>query len=182
MTKALLAAAMVLAGSAALAADSVKVTVGHMCCGACKGSATAGAKNAAWVDSVAIDGTTVTVTAKEGQKVDIVTLMDAMQKSGFPAREISASGPVTLTLAHLCCGGCVNDLKTKVGELRSQTLDKGNVKIDQASKTITLQPAAGQKLNVAAIVRQLATAGFAPSSGTIVAASGPTPRRAAASR
>jgi len=69
---------MLLAASAALAADSVKVTVGHMCCGGCKASATAGIKTVAWADSVAIDGTACTITAKSGEKCDVVSLRDAL--------------------------------------------------------------------------------------------------------
>src|SRR5262245_29482480 len=101
-------------------ADSVTVTVGHMCCGACKGAATAGVKTVAWADTVAIDGTVVTVTSKSGMKVDLISLTDALNKCGFPATEITTSGPVTFTLAHLCCAGCANDLKSKIANIRSQ--------------------------------------------------------------
>src|SRR5690348_10994905 len=111
--------AFLISTSAALAADSVKVTVGHMCCGSCKAAATAGIKTVPFADSVSIDGTVVTVTSKPDQKVDLVALKDALAKSGFPAKEIMVSGPVTLTVAHMCCAGCANDLKAAMGQVRS---------------------------------------------------------------
>lgn len=165
-----LAAGLILAGTSAMAADSVKVTVGHMCCGACKASATNGLKGVTWADTVAIDGDAITVTAKAGQKIELVSLTDALNKCGFPAREITASGPVTMTLAHLCCGGCVNALKEKVAAFRGNTLDKDNVKIDLATRSVTFQPAAGQNINVAGLIRQLQTAGVYPTSCTMVVA------------
>jgi copper chaperone CopZ len=167
----MLAACLVIAAICSATADSVKVTVGHMCCGACKAAATAGVKNVAWADTVAIEGTVVTVTAKSGMKVDLVSLSDALNKCGFPAMEITTASPVTLTLAHLCCGGCVNDLKAKVANIRSQVLDKENVKVDQAAKTVTFQPLAGKELNVVSLLTQLQRQGFSASACTIVSAS-----------
>src|SRR2546423_10639844 len=127
MRRLLFGAAMLLAASAALGGDSVKVSVGHMCCGGCKAAATAGIKTVAWADDVAIDGTTCTVTAKSGEKCDVVSLRDALAKCGFPAKEIMVSGPVTLNVAHLCCAGCANDLKAKLGAVRSDVLDKDKI-------------------------------------------------------
>src|SRR5258708_2414221 len=62
--KVLIAVVLGLAATSAMAADSVKVSVGHMCCGACKASATTGVKSVAWVDGCAIEGDVITVTAK----------------------------------------------------------------------------------------------------------------------
>src|SRR5437016_3000921 len=130
MRRLLFGAAMLFAASAALAADSVKVAVGHMCCGGCKAAATAGIKTVSWADDVAIDGTTCTVTAKAGEKCDVVSLRDALSKCGFPAKEIMVTGPVTVNVAHMCCGGCAADLKAKLGEVRSTVLDKDKIVVD----------------------------------------------------
>lgn len=167
MRKYLFGAALLLTTSSAFAAESVKATVGHMCCGACKAAATAGVKKLDWVDNVAIDGTAVTITAKGDQKVDVVALRDALRQSGFPASEILVSGPVTMTVGHLCCAGCTNDLKAKLGELRSQVVDKDNIKIDQATKTVTLQPLAGKQLNVIALLGQMDRTGFSATKCTV---------------
>ncbi len=173
MKKALFAAAFVFASSCALA-ESVKVTVGHMCCGGCKAAATAGLKSVAWSDNVTIEDKVITVNAKAGMKTDVISLMDALNRAGFPASEINTTAPVTLTVAHLCCGACVGDLKTKIAALRGNTLDKDNVKIDQAAKTLTIQPAAGMTLNVVPIISQLNRQGFSFTSATVVTASNPT--------
>ena len=169
MRKSIFTAALLLVSSTALAAESVKVTVGHLCCGGCKSAATAGLKNVAWIDTSTTEGSdTIVVNAKSDQKVELISLVEALNKAGFPARQINVAGPVTMTIAHLCCGGCVSDLKTKIGNVRSEVLDKANVKIDQAAKTLTLQPVTGKELNVASLIRQLQGQGFYPSSITVV--------------
>lgn len=170
MKKIIFAAALLLATSTAFAAESIKATVRHMCCGACKAAATEGLKRLEWADNIAIDGTTITVTAKADQKPDVVGFIEALDKSGFPPREIAATGPVTLTITHLCCGGCVADLKAQLGEIRSQVLDKQNIKIDAEAKTVTLQPLAGQTLNLVAMLNQLKRTGFSASKGTMATA------------
>ncbi len=158
----------ILALAAPAHADSLKLTVGHMCCGGCRAAATAGVKTVAWADNVAIDGDAITVTAKAGQKIELVSLMDALNKAGFPAMEIQASGPVTLTMGHLCCGSCAADLKTKLGAVRSQVLDRDNVKIDVAAKTLTIQPMSGQTMNLVPILQQLQRDGFSASSCSLI--------------
>jgi copper chaperone CopZ len=168
MKKCLIVAAFVLGGTAAFGAETVKVTVGHLCCGGCKNAATAGLKNVAWVGAASAEGNdTLVVTAKEGQSAELIALVDALNKAGFPARQINVAGPVTMTIAHLCCPGCVNDLKAKVDGVRSQVLDKASVKIDATAKTLTLQPVAGRELNVASLLRSLQNQGFYPSSVSI---------------
>ena len=175
MKKFVLAAAFLLATTSAFAAETVKATVGHMCCGGCKSTATKGVQAVAWVDNVAIDDDkNITVTATVDQKVDLVSLMDALNKAGFPARDIEASGPVTLSVAHLCCGSCVNDLKTKLGEVRSQVLDKDKIVVDQNAKTVTLQPVAGKTMNIVPLLRQMANAGFGASKCTMAAGAAAT--------
>ena len=148
-------------------ADSVTATVGHMCCGSCKTAATAGVKSLSWVDGVTITDTTVTATSKADQKVDVVAFVQALDKSGFPATNIAAATPVTLSVAHLCCPNCVTDLKAKLDAVRSQTLDKMKIVIDDKAKTVTVQPVEGKTLNLVQVLRQMATAGFSASKGTI---------------
>src|SRR5437660_12879305 len=95
--------------------------------------------------------------------------MTALHDAGFPAKEITVSGPVTMTVGHMCCGGCVAALKTNMGEIRSQVLDKDNVKIDQAAKTVTVQPVAGKSLNLVSLIRQMENAGVGGQKVLIVA-------------
>jgi len=187
MRKWTLAAGLLLIASTAFAAESIKVTVGHMCCGACKAAAMEGLKKLEWAEGSVISETTVTVTAKADQKVEVISLLDALNKAGFPARQIDSSGPITLTLAHLCCDGCANDLQTKIGEFRSAQLDKGNVKIDKTARTVTLQPQAGMTLNVVAMIRLMERAGFSASRCTLAPAAAAiasrrAPRAAASAR
>lgn len=135
-------------------AEEVKATVGHMCCAGCQSAATAGLKKLDWVENVSIDGKTVTVTAKAGQKADYAGILDALTKSGFPPAELSVNRPIVLTVAHLCCAGCVNDLKAKLPDLRNQALDKESVKVDEAAKTVTMAPLSGRSLNLVALLRE----------------------------
>lgn len=135
-------------------AEEVKATVGHMCCAGCQAAATAGLKKLEWVENVTIDGKTVSVSAKAGQKADYAGIIDALTKSGFPPAELTVNKPIVLTVAHLCCAGCVNDLKAKLPDLRNPALDKASVKVDEAAKTVTMAPLAGQALNLVALLRE----------------------------
>jgi copper chaperone CopZ len=167
MLRASLIAAL-LALTVAAQAETITAKVRHMCCGACKSAASAGLKDVAWASNVAIDADVVTVTVKDGEKADLVGLMDKLSKSGFPAIEITTDKPVTLTLAHLCCAGCANDLKAKVAEIRSDVLDKDKVVVDAGAKTVTLQPIAGKQLNIATLIRTIeARTGFTPSKAIV---------------
>src|SRR5689334_14031586 len=99
-------AALALCASAVLADTKLTVGVGHMCCGQCKAKATEGLAKVA--SDVTIDGHTITMTAK-GE--DIVPVLNALHKSGFPANKIDVgSAPVTVAVGHLCCDGCVHGL------------------------------------------------------------------------
>jgi len=153
-----------------------------MCCGGCKAAATAGLKSLAWAENITIEDTTITVTAKEGQQADAISLMEALNKAGFPAMSIMTSGPITLTINHLCCGACVNDLKAKLADFNSRQLDKESIKVDQATKTVTLRPVAGQSMNVVAILNQLQRRGFSASKcimGPAASADKPQEKKAA---
>ena len=182
MNRFLAGAAMLLLTTTAFAADTIKVTVGHMCCGGCKAAATAGIKTVPWADSVTIDGTVATVVAKGDQKVDVVSLRDALATAGFPAKEIMVSGPVTLTVAHMCCASCVNELKAGIAQLRSAVLDKEHVTVDQAAKTVTIQPMAGMSMNLVPVLRQIENAGYSATKATLSAARTSRPALRAAAR
>jgi copper chaperone CopZ len=175
-------AAMLLLATSAFAAETVKVTVGHMCCGSCKAAATAGLKTVPWADSVTIDGTVATVVAKGDQKVDVVSLRDALAKAGFPAKEILVSGPVTMSVTHMCCAGCANDLKTGLAAIRGDRFDKEHITVDQAAKTVTVQPAAGMTMNLIQVLRQMENAGYSATKCTITTASTKKVIRAVATR
>src|SRR5579862_5810232 len=87
-------AALALCASAALADTKLTVGVGHMCCGSCKTGATAGLNKVA--GDILIDGNTITMTAKGD---DIVPVLNALRKCGFPANKIEAgSAPVTVAI------------------------------------------------------------------------------------
>src|SRR5436190_47100 len=79
----------------------------------------------------------------------------------------AAADSIKATVGHMCCGGCVADLKTNMAAIRSQVLDKDNIKVDQATKTVIVQPVAGKELNLVALLRQLQSTGFAASSCTV---------------
>lgn len=154
--------------ASAFAAETLKVTVGHMCCGACKTAATSGLKKLDWLaEGTAIDGTTITVTAKAGQAIDLIALTDALRTGGFPAKEINISSPVTLTVTHLCCASCTSALKANLAEIKSKVLDKDKIKIDANAKTVTLQPVAGSSLNMVAVLRQLEGAGVSATKAVV---------------
>ncbi len=170
MNKFLLSGALLLiAGSAfaGRAAESAKAKVGHMCCGSCKAGATAGMKKLEWVDTVEVTDDSVSVTAKAGQSVDLVSFMDGLNKAGFPANNITVNGPVTLSIAHLCCGKCTAGLTTALAESRSMVLDKDKTKIDQAAKTCVIAPQAGKEMNIIPILRSIERAGYGASKASV---------------
>ncbi|MHB0936994.1 MAG: hypothetical protein ACYDCO_15435 [Armatimonadota bacterium] len=158
--KVLLIAAACLLMVSAFAAESVKVTVGHVCCGGCANALVDGAKKAAWVEKVTVDGTTATVTAKAGQHIELVSLFDGMTKAGMPPKEVLISGPVTLTIGHLCCGGCANALKAALAGVDVPNFDKAGVKVDLATKTATIKPVDGKSVNLIPVLTQMEKGGF----------------------
>lgn len=158
--KQLLLTICLLVGCAALAADSITVVVGHQCCGGCANALVAGAKQAPWVDTVALKGTTAIITAKADHPVEFISLIDEMRKAGFPPNTIDVSAPVTLSIAHLCCGGCVNALKTALTGSKAANLDTANVKIDAATRTATIAPVAGKSVNLVQVLRDMEQGGF----------------------
>jgi len=158
--KTLLIAAACLLMVSAFAAESVKVTVGHVCCDGCANALIGGAKKAAWVETVTVKETTATITAKAGQHIELVSLFDGMTKAGMPPKEVLISGPVTLTIGHMCCGGCANALQTALGAVDVANFDKASVKVNLAAKTATFKPAAGKSINLVPVLTQMEKGGF----------------------
>ncbi|MGC8668980.1 MAG: heavy-metal-associated domain-containing protein [Chthonomonadales bacterium] len=157
--------------SAFAEADSVAVKVGHMCCGKCQAAASAGAKSAPWVEGVSIQGTTVTVSPKAGEQVELVSLMQGMRKAGFPPAEVTVSGPITVAVAHMCCGGCASDLKAKLSQSKIPGLDTASIATDVSNRTVAVKPLAGHTLNAVAVLREIEAAGFGPQSCVIASSS-----------
>ena len=156
-------------------ADPILVKVGHICCGKCEAAASAGAKSASWVDNVSIQGTTVTVSPKAGENVELVSLIQGMRKAGFPPSEIMVSSPITVVVGHMCCGGCAADLKGKLSQSKVPGLDTGAIATDVAARSISLKPLAGRTLNVVAVLRDIEAAGFGPQTCVITSASAQLP-------
>ncbi|MHB9022680.1 MAG: hypothetical protein ACYC7E_00685 [Armatimonadota bacterium] len=152
-----------LCGIVAFAADSVKVVVGHQCCTGCATALIAGAKKSGWVDTVKVNGTTATITAKANQPIEFISLLDAMTKAGFPPSEVLVEAPLMLSIAHLCCGGCANALKQTLVKSTVANLDVQHVTVDLATQTATVQPMTGKPLNLVELLRQMGQGGFSAS-------------------
>ncbi|MHB9131437.1 MAG: cation transporter [Armatimonadota bacterium] len=172
MLKFLAAFALLAAVSTSFAATTITATVGHMCCGGCRNAATTGVKKLDWVDAVTINGTAVTVTAKAGQQVEVISLRDALNKAGFPANEMLVSEPVTLEIAHLCCGGCADAVKTALGKVTDANFDKGSITVDMKTKTAVVRPLAGKNMNLITILQQMEQGATSALKGTIGAPKG----------
>jgi copper chaperone CopZ len=103
-------------GGPAFAVPTLKATVGHLCCGGCEGAVKANTGKVAWVAETQTNrgDNSVTVTAKDGMEVDAFALIHSLQRAGFPPTALLLSGAQTITMdvGHLCCGGCVNPLKS----------------------------------------------------------------------
>src|SRR5438067_786192 len=131
MKTAILSAALMACAAGAFAASAVTAGVGHMCCGKCKAVATAGLAKVA--DGVSIDQDNITLTPKGD---DLLPSLEALRKSGFPAKTLLVSGPVTLGVAHLCCGGCRAGLAKALKEANVAALDPDSIKIADDSVTL----------------------------------------------
>src|ERR1051326_304669 len=125
-------AALAVCASTVLADTKLTVGVGHMCCGQCKAKATDGLTKVA--SDVTITGHNVTMTAKGD---DIVPVLNALRKSGFPANKIDVgSAPVTVSVGHLCCDGCINGLKTALTDAKLENVDMDALTIGEGKMTI----------------------------------------------
>ena len=164
LNSALLSAALLIVASGAFAAARVTVGVGHMCCGRCKSAATEGLSKVA--DNISIDGTNITMTLKED---NLVPALDALRKAGFPASKLEVSGPVTMSIAHLCCGGCKVGLTKSLAGPKVEGLDPDSIKVGEDS--LTVQAKAGMKLDMVPLLAAIEKGGFSPSKITLTQAS-----------
>ena len=107
----------------ALAAPSVTAKVTHNCCGQCDRALVATGSKVAWISEVKSDRPNLSLafTTKGGTKVDLAALMNAYREAGFPLQQVKLEGVkvVEINAGHLCCGGCVNPLKTALSTVTS---------------------------------------------------------------
>lgn len=160
LTRTCLSAALLLGFGQAFAAGPVTVGVGHMCCGACKASATQALAKVA--EGVKIEGDAITLTAKSE---DLLPTLDALRKGGFPAKSLLVSGPVTLGVAHLCCGGCRTGLSSALAAGKLPALDASATKVGENS--VVVAPKAGMKLDLIPLIAAMEAGGFSPSKVTL---------------
>lgn len=153
-------AALALCGTAAQAETKVTVGVGHMCCGNCKMAATAALAKVS--SAVAIDGKNVTVTLK-GDETNLVPVLDALRKGGFPANKIDAGGKaVTLGVAHLCCANCKNGLESALKASKVEELDMDAIKVGDDS--VTIKAKEGKSLDLIPVLTAMEKGGFSAKS------------------
>jgi hypothetical protein len=167
-----LSAALLVCVTAAFAASKVTTGVGHMCCGKCKAAATQGLAKVA--DDISIDGDNITLTPKGD---DLLPALEALRKTGFPAKTLVVNGPVTLGVAHLCCGSCRTGLSKALTSANLDALDTGSIKIGEDSVTLTAKP--GMKLDLIPLIAGMEKGGFSPSKVTVASASAKKPLNSA---
>lgn len=156
-------AGTVFGGTIANADSKVTVGVGHMCCAKCQNAAKAGLAKVS--SNVSIEGSNVTVTLADN--ADIVPVLDALRKSGFPANKIDAgSNAVTVGVAHLCCGKCKNGLSAALKNSGVAALDTDAMTMTDDS--VTIKAKAGMSLDVAAVLVAMEKGGFSAKSLTMV--------------
>ncbi|HLK55078.1 MAG TPA: hypothetical protein VKU00_00850 [Chthonomonadaceae bacterium] len=174
-------AALALCASVALADTKLTVGVGHMCCGHCKANATEGISKVA--GDINIDGNTITMTAKGD---DIVPVLNALRKSGFPANKINAgNAPVTIAVGHLCCGKCVNGLKEALNAAKLEDADMDSLKIEDGKMVIKAKE--GKSLDLFPVLLAMEKGGFSAdkimlSGAAVVAKAKPATNRVVAHR
>jgi hypothetical protein len=156
LRNALVSVAILACCATANASSKVTVAVGHMCCGGCKAAATQGLAKVA--DGVVIENDNITLTPK-GE--DLLPSLDALRKSGFPAKSLEVSGPVTLGVAHLCCGRCQSGLAKALADAKVASLDPDSIKIGEDSVTLKAKP--GMKLDLVPLIAGMEKGGFSPS-------------------
>ena len=165
------AIALLLCAAMAQAETKVTVGVGHMCCDSCKLSATTALSKVA--GNVGIEGTTLTITLKEN---NLVPVLDALRKGGFPANRIEAgSAPVTINVGHLCCPGCKMGLTKALAGSKIEELDTDAIKIGEDSVTVKAKD--GKKLDLAPVLAAMEKGGFSAVKISLGAAAASRPTR-----
>ena len=166
-----LPAALLLCIGQAFAATTVTVGVGHMCCGNCKTSATQSLTKVA--ENVKIEGDTITLTPK-GE--DLLPVLEALRKGGFPAKTLSVTGSVTVGVSHLCCANCRSGLGEALAAGKLSALDPSATKISGA--TVVIKAKAGKTLDLMGVIAAMEAGGFSASKVTLGTA---TARKASSS-
>ncbi len=165
-------ASLLFVGMSAQAQTKLTVGVGHMCCAGCETATKAALADLS--SNVAIDGKSVTVTLKDNQ-TDIFPVLEALRKAGFPPIRIEAgSGPVTIGVAHLCCGGCNTSLKAALTSAKLEDMDAGSLKI--ADGSLVVKAKEGKSLDLAPVLAAMEKGGFSASKVTLGAAAQPAPK------
>lgn len=160
-------ASLTLGTTGAFAETKATIGVGHMCCGGCKTSATKALEKVS--SAVAIDGKNVTVTLKENE-TDLVPVLDSLRKGGFPANKLDVgSHPVTLGVAHLCCGNCKSGLDAALKTSKVEDLNMDAIKI--GTDSVTIQAKAGKSLDLIPVLTAMEKGGFSAKSITVGASS-----------
>lgn len=155
---------IVFGGTIANAETKVTVGVGHMCCGKCQAAAKASLTKVS--SAVEIEGSNVTVTLADNSG-DLVPVLDALRKGGFPANKIDAgSHAVTVGVAHLCCGKCKNGLTAALKNSGVAALDVEGVVMTDDS--ITIKAKSGMSLDLIPVLASMEKGGFSAKSITMV--------------
>ena len=178
LRSALLSAALFACGATAFAGAKVTVGVGHMCCGKCKEVAAEGLSKVA--DNVTIELDNITLTPKGD---DLLPTLSALRKSGFPAKTLIVKGPVTLGVAHLCCGSCRTGLGKALASAKLDAIDTDSIKIGEDS--VTLKAKDGMTLDLIPLIAGMEKGGFSASKITLGSATAKrtgTPVRRVATR
>jgi bacterioferritin-associated ferredoxin len=156
LKSALVSVAVLVCCASANAGPKITVAVGHMCCGSCKAAATQGLAKVA--ENVSIENDNITLTPKGD---DLLPTLEALRKSGFPAKMLEVEGPVTLGITHLCCGKCRTGLSKALTDAEVAALDSDSINI--ASDSVTLKAKPGMKLDLVALIAGMEKGGFSPS-------------------
>lgn len=150
-------------GACALAETTVTLSGVHNCCKGCANGITkaaAGIKDT----TVAVDGTTVTITARS--KKNAKEAAEAILEAGYfgtasdeslaakpAASDRKLTGTTTVSGVHLCCGKCVKAVSEAVATVSGVTSSK----IEQKQTSFTVEG----EFTEAALTAALNKAGFA---------------------
>jgi hypothetical protein len=74
-------------------AKTLKMDVGHLCCGGCVGPLQAALKGVSWVESADVKANSpVMLTAKAGAAINLSELLAALVKAGYTAKSLIITG------------------------------------------------------------------------------------------
>lgn len=159
----LAALAMTTCVSRVMAETKVTVGVGHMCCASCQTGAKTALEKVA--SDVSIEGTNITMTLKDA---DVLPAIRALRRGGFPANHLDAgTGPVTIGVAHLCCGKCNAGLQKAMMAAKVEGLDTDSMKIGDGNMVVKAKD--GMKLDVIEVLAAMEKGGFSANKLTLSA-------------